>query len=451
VTGNGSITNFPFVPTVKIVTTTRRYELLSHEMDVNAGAYLDGMPMDELGRRMLDLTLEIASGARSVGEQAGHAQVQLWRNWRQQDTNGLSRLLVGPAPTGQPLPIKAAEPPPDLQFQAICTDRGPATTQVGLILPTSLCAGQVAQIAAARLNSRELGQDQKLSRFVSLVHTEGCGVSSGPSEALYLRTLISYLTHPLVRHGLLLEHGCEKTHNRYVRHQLEQMGLDPDRFGWASIQWDGGIERVLDKIESWFATELGRSEPLRYEPAGLDHLRLGLLVAGPISPAASQGLARLTRMIVGAGGTLVAPHQAGLLSTTYIEETSGSLPELPSLAYAQRLPGSGFHLMDTPTEDWAEVLTGLGATGVEIILVYAGQHPVQAHPLVPVLQVTAEKSVAGTYVDDLDLVLAGDPSGWPAQLLGRVIDTLTHQYVPRLFRQGNVEFQVTRGLLGVSL
>ena len=53
ITGNGSITNFPFVPTIKIVTTTRRYELLKHEMDVNAGRYLDGTPMDQAGWRKL--------------------------------------------------------------------------------------------------------------------------------------------------------------------------------------------------------------------------------------------------------------------------------------------------------------------------------------------------------------------------------------------------------------
>jgi len=40
ITGNGSITNHPFVPTIKIVTTTGRYNLLSRDMDVNAGAYL---------------------------------------------------------------------------------------------------------------------------------------------------------------------------------------------------------------------------------------------------------------------------------------------------------------------------------------------------------------------------------------------------------------------------
>jgi altronate dehydratase len=74
VTGNGSITNFPFAPTLKIVTTSRRYRLLAKEMDVNAGAYLDGTPMAELGRQLLDLTVEIASGRRSVGEKADRCQ-----------------------------------------------------------------------------------------------------------------------------------------------------------------------------------------------------------------------------------------------------------------------------------------------------------------------------------------------------------------------------------------
>jgi altronate dehydratase len=36
VTGNGSVTNFPFVPTIKIVSTSERFQMLSDEMDVNA-------------------------------------------------------------------------------------------------------------------------------------------------------------------------------------------------------------------------------------------------------------------------------------------------------------------------------------------------------------------------------------------------------------------------------
>ena len=33
VTGNGSITNFPFVPTLKVVTTTQRYNMLERDME----------------------------------------------------------------------------------------------------------------------------------------------------------------------------------------------------------------------------------------------------------------------------------------------------------------------------------------------------------------------------------------------------------------------------------
>jgi altronate dehydratase len=39
-TGNGSVTNFPFVPTIKVLTTSRRFQLLANDIDVNAGLYL---------------------------------------------------------------------------------------------------------------------------------------------------------------------------------------------------------------------------------------------------------------------------------------------------------------------------------------------------------------------------------------------------------------------------
>ena len=36
-TGNGSITNFPFVPTIKVVSTSKRFALMAADMDVDAG------------------------------------------------------------------------------------------------------------------------------------------------------------------------------------------------------------------------------------------------------------------------------------------------------------------------------------------------------------------------------------------------------------------------------
>ena len=259
VTGNGSITNFPFVPTIKIVTTTGRYEMLTKDMDVNAGAYLDGTPMEALGNAMLDLTVNVASGERSVGEKAGHSQVSLWRDWKQTGPVDLKPLLTeSELRSGEPIPIEPSEsrPPQKLQFRALQTETGYRTEQVGLILPTSLCSGQIAQMIAHRCNERELGKAHGVSRFVALPHTEGCGVSSGRSEEIYTRTMIGHLTHPTVALGLLLEHGCEKTHNDHVRHEIQKLGISPERYGWASVQLDGGIDAVIEKVQDWFLETL---------------------------------------------------------------------------------------------------------------------------------------------------------------------------------------------------
>ena len=81
-TGNGAITNFPFVPTIKVVTTTKRFNLMSKDLDLNAGQFQDGSKtMAELGRIGYAYLLSIASGQRSTGERNGIHQVQLWRNW----------------------------------------------------------------------------------------------------------------------------------------------------------------------------------------------------------------------------------------------------------------------------------------------------------------------------------------------------------------------------------
>lgn len=453
VTGNGSITNFPFVPTIKIVTTTRRFELLARDMDVNAGAYLDGVPMDELGSQMLDLTINTASGQRSVGEKAGHAQVQIWRDWRQTDASRLDDLLQQSIPTSAPLAIRSPQhPAPSTTFDVMVEGDNVALDRVGLVLPTSLCAGQVAQMAVKRLNQAELGRASGISRFVTLVHTEGCGVSGGTSEELYIRTMVGYITHPLVGPCLLLEHGCEKTHNDYMRHQLRQAGIDPASLGWASVQLDGGIDKVLARIEAWFTDAIAQQAAPTPDRAGLGALRIGVAGTGSIGTSTAAALAELTAQIVAAGGSVVAPQNDPLLSArSYYAATLGEQPAVPTLAYGAPMRELGFHIMETPTEHWVETLTGLGATGVDLIVAYVGEHPLQTHPLVPLLQITDRPEVVEMYGPDIDLVLEGDPAQWPQRILERIAAVAAKQYAPRLYQLGNIDFQVTRGLLGVSM
>ena len=460
VTGNGSITNFPFVPTIKIVTTTGRYEMLEKDMDVNAGAYLDGTPMEELGESMLDLTVDVASGERSVGEKAGHSQVSLWRDWKQTGPVDLDPLLTeSELKSGEPISVETSvggvpsesRLPQQLQFRALQTENGCRTDQLGLILPTSLCSGQIAQMIAHRCNERQIGKEQGISRFVTLPHTEGCGVSGGRSEEIYTRTMIGHLTHPTVAIGLLLEHGCEKTHNDHVRHEIQKLGISPERYGWASVQLDGGIDAVIEKVQDWFSEELSNKPSVPVVDAGLEHLCLAVTSTGEATEEVSQSLTQLTHRVVVAGGTVVVPENAEWLSAVSDQQSVVLLTDtprtiMPTLAYGQRVEKAGFHIMETPTDQQTETLTGLGATGVDLALAHIVGAPLQSHVMVPLLQVSTDATTQATYGTDLDL-----GTGDVDELLALIVEAASRRYTPKLHGKGNTDFQLTRGLLGISM
>ncbi len=452
ITGNGSITNFPFVPTLKVITTTSRYGLLENEMDVNAGAYLDGTPLDTLGMRMTDLTLDVASGTKSKGERAGHSQVSIWRNWRQTDAGNIERLRALPRPPGNPIPTRPERIALSGTFRGIVTATGMATDQVGLILPTSLCAGQIARMAAERLERNEVGKGRCISRYVALVHTEGCGVAGDATERMYSRTMLGYLTHPLVRHALLLEHGCEKTHNDYIRHELERDGIDPARFGWSSIQLDGGLECTLRNVESWFAERVERDCPPEYRETDPAALTVGILTEGRVSDTASAMFAILVRRLVDAGARVVIPDNSAMLtSASFSDSVLENASPGPSLGYGQTAKRPGYYVMETQTDHWVETLTGLGGTGAQILIAHVAEHPMQGHPMLPVLQISTVPSVREVYASDLDLVLSDAPeenARWIAEML---LKTASRNYTTVSMRQKNTDFQFTRGLLGVSM
>lgn len=441
ITGNGSITNFPFVPTIKIVTTTARYELLRFDMDVNAGKYLDGVPLDDLGAGTLDLTVRVASGQRSLGERAGHYQVQIWRDWQQTGPANVT-IVERKSYPGEPLNIGGDVSVPPVEIPVYRNDGQLTTEQVGLVLPTSLCSGQIARMTTDTLNAQEIGGDAGLSRFVTLVHTEGCGGTVVPE---YKDTLIGYLQHPKARHVLLLEHGCEITHNSYFRQLMAERDLDPADFGWASIQLDGGIDAVMQKMVRWFGERTRDNGKTLREYAGMEAVRVGLLTQEPVTESAALALAKLCKIIVAGGGTVVISDKDRLLDRPF--RTAIGLPDKPSatLGYGQVIRRKGFHIMASPRRHWSETLTGLGASGVELMLGVVEGYALAGHPLVPVLQVAIGKVVT----DDLDAVLENE-DGIADNLLELIVATLRGEYTPAHQRTGMHDFQVTRGLVGVS-
>ena len=118
----------------------------------------------------------------------------------------------------------------------------------------------MAGLIAAGIERRGIAAGT-LAGVVALPHTEGCG--SGGSDDLYTRTLVGHVLHPAVAAALLLEHGCERTHNDYFRAALRDAGQSADRFGWASIQLDGGIAAVDRAGGRHFAAAVAGRVPAR--------------------------------------------------------------------------------------------------------------------------------------------------------------------------------------------
>jgi altronate dehydratase len=451
VTGNGSITNFPFVPTLKITTTTRRHELLLHEMDINAGRYLDGEAMDALVAESFDRVVATASGDRTKGEHAGHSQVSLWRNWRQTDGSQVAELKVRPQPDGKPLAI-AASPGRELpSFPLIKTETGFATERIGLVLPTSLCSAQIARLAAERLNASSLGRAQGMTRYVALAHTEGCGFGGESMYQLLYRSYRGYLSHPNVAAALLLEHGCEKVPNDAMRRQLEGVGVPLTRYGWASVQLDGGIARTLEKVDQWFLEKLATLPPAREVPVGFGGLTIALLTAAPVTMTTAAAFAAFAAAVVGLGGTVLLPEGDLLLTNpAFRRPLLGETTPHATMSYGQPLGAAGFHVIATDTDHWVENVTGLAASGAHLALTVTAGHAQQGHPLIPVLQV-AESSQHGVIPgDDIDAFLTGDTAADEAALQQLVIAAVRREQAAAADRNGSVDFQLTRGLLGVT-
>ena len=71
-TGRGSMFGAKPVPSIKLATNTPMFKRLEEDMDINCGSVIDGeLTMNEMGKKIFDLMLCIASGEKSKSEMLG--------------------------------------------------------------------------------------------------------------------------------------------------------------------------------------------------------------------------------------------------------------------------------------------------------------------------------------------------------------------------------------------
>lgn len=70
-TGRGSVFGCKPVPSIKVATNTPLFERMSDDMDINAGVILEGASVAEVGQRIFEEILEVASGKKTKSELHG--------------------------------------------------------------------------------------------------------------------------------------------------------------------------------------------------------------------------------------------------------------------------------------------------------------------------------------------------------------------------------------------
>jgi altronate hydrolase len=70
-TGRGSVFGCKPVPSIKLATNTLVYRHMEEDMDINCGVILEGTPLPEVGRRIFEEVIAVASGKRSKSELSG--------------------------------------------------------------------------------------------------------------------------------------------------------------------------------------------------------------------------------------------------------------------------------------------------------------------------------------------------------------------------------------------
>ena len=151
---------------------------------------------------------------------------------------------------------------------------------------------------------------------------------------------------------------------------------------------------------------------------------------------------------------MVPANASFLVSPVYLEAVLEGQKLRNTLAYGQAIGGAGLHIMETPTDHPVETLTGLGATGADLVLAHVVGHPLQSHRMIPLLQVTSDETTGAVYAEDLDVTPSGEdwtPESFSSQMLDAILHVASREYTPKLYGKGNTDFQFTRGLLGLSM
>ena len=329
-------------------------------------------------------------------------------------------------------------------------DGGVGTRNHLAIIPTVGCVNDVARKIAAEIPGAR-----------PLLHHQGCA-QLPPDQEQVTRVLIGLGTNPNVGAALIVGLGCEGVAPDPVAQGIAASGRPVEV---VSLQETGGYSKTVAAgiaIGRKFAAELATCQRT---PADIAELTIGIkcgasdttqgLAANPAVGVASDRIVAMggtsifteTTEIMGAEHVLARraatpevgrqicqsvvelernlerygvdirggqPTRGNILGgITSIEEKSlgaickaGSAPIKAMLRYGERPPGRGLYFMDSPGREM-EALTGLAATGAQVLVFATGRGAPQGFAITPVVKISGNARTCQWLSEHIDVDVSG--------------------------------------------
>jgi len=376
----------------------------------------------------------------------------------------------------RPLPAPAA-PRSFMGFHR--ADGGVGTRNYLGILTSVNCSGSVARFIAEGVEKAGwLAGFPNVDGVVPIVHGTGCGMS-GKDEGYdtLFRTLAGYARNPNFAGILLVGLGCEVMQ---VPDLIGKARMRADgNFRYMTIQQTGGTRRTIDRGMALLREMAEVANAARRQPAGLEHLMVGLQCGGSDGYSgitANPALGHASDLLVAHGGTTILSETSEIYGaehlltrravtpevgariverirwwedytarnggemdnnpspgnkkgglTTILEKSlgavakGGSAPLSQVYRFAEPITERGFVFMDSPGYDPTSV-TGQIASGANLIAFTTGRGSVSGYKPTPCIKLATNTEMYDRMSEDMD-INCGDiiTEGVPLEQKGREI------------------------------
>ena len=315
-----------------------------------------------------------------------------------------------------------------------------------IVVPSVVCVNGVVEAIA-----------REVPGVVPLTHGHGCGraITDSISHSITLQRLC---THPNVAGALVIGLGCESVKSERIAQESEGTGRVVKTL---MVQEDGGSQQTAAKGIEIVKEMLAEAEKIERKPFPIEKLVIGLECGGSDAfsgVTANPGIGRAADRLVDMGASVILTETTEMIGTTHILQRraandmvkdkigeiignqekrteqvlgkhaklaispgnqdggmscitekalgciakAGSRPIQQVVDYAEIPTEKGVIIMDGPGFD-AESITGLAASGSQIIVFSTGRGTPLGFPIAPVIKVASTSRLYNKMQDDMDI------------------------------------------------